>query len=119
MHLLQGGPQGIAAVLERPLTRNLDLDADQKRKVHDLLVQYFTERWELQKQVQPQIQAQTLAQFDAVLRPEQQERLRANITLLRQHTGRNIFFTPPDDGAAATNAPAATAPAMPATNSGP
>ena len=113
---LQRGPEGLADAVQRPLTRGMDLDAGQKAKFHEALVQYFRERWGLQKQIQPQIadlNKQSLQEVDAFLKPDQQQRLLDNVDRLRKYTGRNLFGTsgdesPPQIGA--TNSGSATPP---------
>jgi hypothetical protein len=103
-------PGPLAVMLERQTTRGLGLDEDKKQQMHTLLVDYLQQRFALQKQVQPQIQAlngETLKQIDALLTPTQQQQFRDNLVRIKQRFGRNPFNVGADDKPAnsATTAP--------------
>lgn len=92
--LLQRGPEGVADILERRMTRNLGLDANQRQQIHACFMNNVTQRRALQVQIQPQIQMlnrETLQQINAVLRPDQQEQLRQNLIQFRQRFGKSPF----------------------------
>jgi hypothetical protein len=101
--VLQRGPEAVAAVVEKRLTHNLDLDTDQRKSVHDALVENVTQRWALQKQLRPQVQTlnrATMQEIGAILQPGQLEKFRANLKLLRERSGRNAFASDSEDPAA-------------------
>ena|ERR1700683_2563788 len=112
----------LSAALEKRLTGNLGLDANQKEQVHEYFLDNLQHRKELQKQIQPQVQAlnqQTIQRIAAILRPDQTELFQQNVDKFRAHLGANAFspttgnlFSPqiqPDTPA--TNSGAATPPA--------
>jgi hypothetical protein len=76
-------PEMIRAMIERRLTRNLRLDADQQVKVHNILLNTHEQMDALRQQFRPgftNIIQNTVSQISAILTPEQQEkfdRLRA------------------------------------------
>jgi hypothetical protein len=91
---LQGGPEAVAKLLETRLTRNLHLDAGQQQQVHQYFIDNLVQRRQLQMQIQPQVQLlnrETFQKINAILRPDQQEIFRQNITLFRQRTGKSPF----------------------------
>jgi len=103
----------MAFLLERQTTRNLGLNASQKKQIHALFVENLRERLQVQKEIQPQIHAvngQTLQQIDALLTPAQQQKLQDNLDLFKERFGRNPLSTGP------VAASPGGAPAPPATN---
>ena len=91
---LQRGPEGVAKLLERRMTHDLDLDANQQQQIHACFMENVNQRRQLQLQIQPQIQLlnrQTLQQINAVLRPDQRERFQANLVEFRQRFGKSPF----------------------------
>ena len=91
---LQGGPEAVAKLLETRMTRNLNLDEDQRQKIHQYFMDNLMQRRKLQMQIQPQIQLvnrDTFQEINAILRPDQQKIFRQNITLFRQRTGKSPF----------------------------
>ena len=116
---LQRGTPAFVELVERRLTRGLHLDAGQKAQVYDILMSNVTQRQELQKQIQPQVQRlnqESVRQIRAILHPDQLEAFRQNLEIWRLHHPRanlspadNATNSAPVD---ATNAPAsATVPA--------
>jgi hypothetical protein len=108
---LQRGPEEAAMVLERRMTHNLDLDASQREQIHACFMENVNQRKQLQSQIQPQIQMlnrQTLRQITALLRPDQQERLRENLAQFRKRFGKGPF------NPNAENQPSSSAPSSPA-----
>jgi hypothetical protein len=102
--VLRRGPEAVATVVEKRLTRNLDLDAGQQQKLHDALVENVTQRWALQKQLQPQVQAvnhATMQEISAALQPAQLEQFRANLRLMRERSGRSVLAS--DSGGPASD----------------
>jgi len=102
--LYRGGPAAVEQLLERRLTRGVGLDATQRQQIHGYVMENVNQRLQLQKQIQPQIQAlnrQTLKEINAVLRPEQAEKFQANLDYFRMHAGRS-FFNPGTDDAPAS-----------------
>jgi len=94
--VMKGGPaaaiQAGVQAFERRMTRNLNLDANQKQQVHDVFLKYLNQRLELQKTVQPQIRMmnqETFAQVKVVLNPEQQKTFQENIAEFRNRFGKN------------------------------
>ena len=72
----------LLATMEKRMTGNLSLDANQKQQVHDYFLQNLQQRKELQKQIQPQVQElnrQMIKEINTVLHPDQQERFRENV----------------------------------------
>jgi len=79
-----------SAELERRLTGNLGLDANQKQEIHGYFLDNLQQRKELQKQIQPQIQTlnrQTAQQITAILHPDQAELFHENIEKFRKNFG--------------------------------
>lgn len=92
--ILRGNPEVIARLLERRMMGNLNLDQGQRVQIHGLLLQNLGQRKQLQSQIQPQVQAlnqQTLRDIDAVLRPEQKERLHGNLEEFKRRFGKSPF----------------------------
>jgi hypothetical protein len=106
----------LSAALERRLTGNLALDAKQKQQVHEYFLENLQQRKELQKQIQPQVQAlnlQTIREVAAILRPDQTELFQLNIDKFRSHLGATAF-NPAQANLFSSQVP----PSAPATNSG-
>jgi hypothetical protein len=85
--LIEKGPDSVAEIMERRLTRNLDLDPDQKQKVHECFQANLKQRKELQTQIQPQVRMlnrQTFQEISAILRPDQADRFHQNVEELRK-----------------------------------
>jgi hypothetical protein len=90
--LLQHPAVALSAALEKRLTGNLDLDANQKQQVHGCFLENLQQRKELQKEIQPRVQMlnqQTLQQVAAILHPDQLELFHQNIEKSRKHAGAN------------------------------
>ena len=91
---LQRSPEGMADLLERRMTHNLGLDANQQQQIHTCFMENVAQRKQLQLQIQPQVQMinrQTLQQIDAVLRPDQRERFHENLVQFRKRFGKSPF----------------------------
>jgi hypothetical protein len=104
------------AVLEKQLTGNLGLDDDQKKQVHACFLENLEQRKELQKQIQPQVQAlnrQTRQEITAILHPGQVELFNQNIEKFRKRWAPTAF----NQNAENPSAPQVQ-PTSPATNSG-
>jgi hypothetical protein len=106
--LLDRGPAAIAEVLERRMTHNLNLDPGQRQQIHGYFMENLTQRLQLQKEIQPQVQAlnrQTIEEINAVLHPDQQERFQENIARIKLRFGKNPFNpnAEPSSGMPATN----------------
>lgn len=105
--MLRHGSATYVEMLERRTTRGLNLDANQKEKIHALFMDNLEQRKKVQAQIQPQIKAlnmQTRREIRALLRPEQLETFRNNLQQMRQRLG------PPLANAFLTNSEAATPP---------
>ena len=116
--LIRGGPAALAQLFERRLTRNLHLDATQQQQIDDAVMKNLAGRRDLQKTIQPQIRAlnqQTLAEMNAVLKPDQQQMLRENLAEFHQRFGPNLFNPYANDQAAgaATNSSVGQPPSGP------
>jgi hypothetical protein len=97
--MLQSGPDGIAALWENRTTRNLGLDDNQRKQIHEIFMENLAQRKELQKEILPQVQAlnhATLKQIVAVLDPGQADLFRKNIAFFRQHYGQGPLNSKPD-----------------------
>jgi hypothetical protein len=76
-------PELVRAWLERGLDRRLQLDADQKKQAHEILLDAHAQIKALRQQVQPEftgIVTNTQGKISAILTPEQEklfERFRA------------------------------------------
>jgi hypothetical protein len=116
LNVYRGGPVAVEQVMERRMTRNLDLDDAQRQQIHGYLMEDVEQRIQLQQQIQPQIRTmnrQTLGKIAAVLRPDQAEKFQANLAYFRMHAGRS-FFSPAGEGssnAAETNSNVGSPPA--------
>jgi hypothetical protein len=90
LNVLQHPGVALMQALEHRLTANLGLDPTQKEKVHDYFLENLQSRRELQKQIQPQVQAlnqQTVQQITAILRPDQAQTFNDNLDRLRKRFG--------------------------------
>jgi hypothetical protein len=95
---LQRGSAGYVELLEWRLTRNLDLDADQKEKIHGYFMENLSDRKQLQAQMQPSVQKvnQLMVQnIKSVLRPDQIRIFHQNLTEFRKRLGRAEFAPRP------------------------
>jgi len=113
LEALRGGPaamvQAGVQAFEQRMTRNLNLDANQKQQVHDAFLKYLNQRLELQKTIQPQVRImnqETFAEVNAVLKPEQQKTFLENIAEFRKRFGKNVI------NPAQENQPASATPAQ-------
>jgi hypothetical protein len=116
--LIKRGPETVVDLLERRLTRNLHLDADQQQQIHGLFMENVNERRELQRQIQPEVQRlnwQTFRQISAILRPEQRQILRQNLETFRQRFGK-YALNPNADSPQTTEPPADNTEGSSATN---
>jgi hypothetical protein len=87
IRILQHPGAAVAAEMEKRLTGNIGLDANQKQEVHAIFLENAQHRKEVQKQVQPQIQAlnqRLLSQIAAILRPDQAALYQKNLTRLHK-----------------------------------
>ena len=87
LHFLQHPAAVMMAAMEKRLTGNLGLDANQKQQVHECFLKDLQQRKELQKEIQPQVQTlnrQTIQQVTAILHPDQAERFHQNIEQFRK-----------------------------------
>ncbi len=85
------GPEAVVDMLERRLTRHVELDARQKQQIHDLFLQNLQQRKQLQQQIQPQVRQlnwQTFQQINQLLRPDQREAFHQNLDAFRKHLGK-------------------------------
>lgn len=121
VEFLQRGPEGAADVLERRLTRNLNLDPNQRQQIHACMLANVDQRKMLQLRIQPQVQMlnrQTLQQINSILQPDQREKLHENIELFRKRFGRGVFnpgAEMPPPGTPPPGAPPPTQSANPST----
>jgi hypothetical protein len=116
LNILQHPAVAMTAILEKRLTGNLGLDANQKQQVHGYFQDYLAHRKELQKQIQPQVEAlnrQTRQQIAAILRPDQAELFQQNIEKARKRWGASVS----NQNTESPPAPQVQ-PSGPATNSG-
>jgi len=89
--LLHRGAPAFAELVERRMTRHLDLDAAQKEKIQQFLVQNIDSRKQLQGQIQPDVQRlnfQTIQQIRSILRPDQARIFYDNLADYRKHLAR-------------------------------
>jgi hypothetical protein len=113
---LQHPAVALSAALEKRLTGNLGLDANQKQQVHDYFLENLQQRKQLQKQIQPQVQMlnqQTVQQVTAILHPDQAELFHQNVEQFRKRMAANAVNPNTENPSASQVQPAA-----PATNSG-
>jgi len=92
----------LMAAMERKLTKNLDLDAQQKEQIHGYFMENLRQHKLLQAQIQPQVQVlneTTVKQITAALHPDQQDRFSKNLDDLHQRFWK--YATSPDAGAPA------------------
>lgn len=113
LEVLRGGPAAVVQAgvqaFEQRMTRNLNLDTNQKQQVHDAFLKYLNQRLELQKTVQPQVRTmnqETFSEVNAMLKPEQQKTFTENIAEFRKRFGKNPL------NPAQENQPTSTAPAQ-------
>ncbi len=105
-----------SAAMEKRLTGNLGLDANQKQQVHGYFIENLKHRGELQKEIQPQVQALnrgTVQQIAAILNPDQAKRFHQNIEDFRKRLAAKA-----SNQDAGNSSPPNVQPAAPATNSG-
>jgi hypothetical protein len=107
---IQRNPEQAAAVLERHLTRRLDLDAGQQTQIRQILADYLKNRRQVQQQVQPEMQAlnmQMMRQIRSVLHPDQLGPFHDNVADLRRRLAHvSLRPAPPEpmpDSTPATN----------------
>ncbi len=82
----------VMRVVERGLTGNLNLDANQKREIDWYFIENLKRRKELQTQIQPQVNLldlETLQEINAALHPEQLERFHQNLNDFRKRMAAN------------------------------
>jgi DNA primase len=106
----------LSAALEKRLTGNLGLDANQKQQVHGYFLDNLQQRKELQKQIQPQIQAlneKTVQEVAAILHPDQTKLFNENVEKFRKRLAANAVNPNTENPSAPQIQPAA-----PATHSG-
>jgi hypothetical protein len=88
--VLQRDSPAYEQILERRLTRGLDLDESQRERFHEALTANIEARKSLQKQIQPQVQAlniQTRRELRSILKPEQFAIFRRNLEDFRRRFG--------------------------------
>lgn len=116
---LSGGTPAFVELVQRRLTKGLHLDAGQKSQVYDILMSNISQRKELQKQIQPQIQKlnqESVRQIRAILHPDQMDAFQHNLEVWRHnHPRMNLSPPAPAANPAASDATNAPAPA-PATH---
>lgn len=97
-----------SAAMEKRLTGNLNLDANQKQQVHQFFMENLEQRKALQKQIQPQIQMlnrQTFQEISGVLNLDQLDRFHQNLAEFRKHAGANILNPDPESQPPISGAP--------------
>jgi hypothetical protein len=93
--IAQAGPPTWAKLIEPRLTRGMDIDDTQKQQIYDALVKNLQARVSLRKELAPRVQElnkQTLAEIDAVLKPDQQQKFLDNYSQFRARGGK-LFNT--------------------------
>ncbi|MCE0482882.1 MAG: hypothetical protein LV479_01435 [Methylacidiphilales bacterium] len=113
VEFLQHPALTVSNTLERRLTHNLNLDSDQKQRIHELFLANLDQRKQLQEQIQPQVRVlnrQTFMEINSVLRPDQREQFHQNLAQIRRRFGPAL----PDEstnqiGAGSPNSVPATA----------
>ena len=88
--VLQRDSPAYEQLLERRLSRGLNLDEDQRAKFHEALTSNIEARKSLQKQIQPQVQAlnlQTRQELRSILKPGQLAAFRRNLEDFRRRFG--------------------------------
>src|SRR5260221_6522380 len=53
---MQRGPEAVTQLLEHRMTGNLNLDANQKEQIHDIILENLQQRKQLQREIQPRVQ---------------------------------------------------------------
>lgn len=77
-------------LLERRLSRGLDLDDGQRERFHEALMANIEQRKQLQAQLQPQVQAlnfETRREIRSILNPQQLAAFRQNLEEFRRRFG--------------------------------
>ncbi|MCE0499524.1 MAG: hypothetical protein LV481_16415 [Methylacidiphilales bacterium] len=108
--------------MEQRLTRNLDLDENQKQLIHHYFMENLRQHKQLQTLIQPQVQElnhATIQQIRAALRPDQLTRLDLNLNELHNRftefvSNQDVGNPPqpvPQPNAASTNSAPASPPA--------
>jgi hypothetical protein len=113
LEVVHRSPEETADMLDRRMTRNLDLDQDQRARIHEAFLANVRGRRQLQTQIQPQIRIlnrQTLDAIDSVLKPDQRLQFQENLALFKNRFGKNPLNQNVDETSAATNATGAPAP---------
>jgi hypothetical protein len=115
--LLQHPGIAISAALEKRMTGNLHLDADQKQKIHEYFLENLDQRRTVQKQIQPQIQAlnqTTFQQISTVLNPDQRDIFHDNVERFRRRLSASALGKEADNliPLTASSVPSATNPAV-------
>jgi len=88
---LRGGAKSYLDAMEKKVTRRLNLDPGQQAEVHQDFLLNLEGRKRLQAQNQPEIRElnqQTIQQIKAVLRPDQWQVFRENLTKAGRRFGR-------------------------------
>jgi hypothetical protein len=87
---LERGSPAYEQMLERRLSRGLDLDVNQRQRFHDALTGNIEQRKRLQMQLQPQMQElnlETRRELRDILKPGQLATLRQNLQDFRRRFG--------------------------------
>ena len=117
--VLQHPAVAVSEALEKRLTGNLGLDANQKEQVHAYFLENLQHRQALQKEIQPRVQTLnrlTVQQVTAILRPDQAELFHQNVEKLRKRLGANASNLDTENSSAPQVQPAAPATTSGATN---
>ncbi len=88
--VLQHDSPAYEQMLERRLSRGLNLDAGQRARFHDVLIANIEARKQLQKQLQPAVQAlnvQTRQEIRSILTPDQLATFHRNMEDFRRRFG--------------------------------
>lgn len=97
--IAQAGPATWAKIIEPRLIRGIDLDETQKKQVYDALVKNLQQRVALRRELAPRVQEinkQTLAEIDTILKPDQQQVFLDNYSKFKGRAGK-LFNTGVDD----------------------
>jgi len=92
----------LSSALEKRLTGNLHLDANQQQKVNDIFAENLRQRKELQKQIQPKVQAvnlETFRQINLVLHPDQLDLFHQNLEKFHRRLAKNVLNANPNTDA--------------------
>ena len=114
---LQRPGVALMTAMEKRLTKNLDLDANQRRQIHRYFMENLRQHKQLQAQIQPQVQElnhATVLQIRAALRPDQLARFTQNLNDL--HNRFSEYISNQDVG---NPPPPEAQPNIVSTNSGP